>query len=51
MTLDELETDTATQQAVEALVNLSQDSMDIIAWALSELLERLAIVRRVFRPL
>ncbi|KAJ7094350.1 hypothetical protein C8R44DRAFT_384405 [Mycena epipterygia] len=43
MTLDELETDTATQQAVEALVNLSQDSMDIIAWALSELLERLAI--------
>ncbi|KAJ6460124.1 hypothetical protein C8R47DRAFT_1161242 [Mycena vitilis] len=42
MELDELEADTATQQAVEALVTLSQDSMDIIAWALSELLERLA---------
>ncbi|KAJ6532260.1 hypothetical protein DFH09DRAFT_1370329 [Mycena vulgaris] len=41
--LDELETDTATQQAVDALVTLSHDSMDIIAWALSELLERLAI--------
>jgi hypothetical protein len=48
MKLDELEADNATQQAVEALVTLSQDSMDIIAWALSELLERLAIVRRLF---
>lgn len=47
MKLDELEADTATQQAVEALVTLSHDSMDIIAWALSELLERLAIVRRL----
>ncbi|KAJ7724736.1 hypothetical protein DFH07DRAFT_1066990 [Mycena maculata] len=43
MKLDELEADTATQQAVEALVTMSHDSMDIIAWALSELLERLAI--------
>lgn len=43
LTLDDLEGDTATQQAVEALVTLSHDSMDIIAWALSELLERLAI--------
>ncbi|KAJ6560168.1 hypothetical protein B0H19DRAFT_1376000 [Mycena capillaripes] len=42
MKLDELEADNATQQAVEALVTLSQDSMDIIAWALSELLEQLA---------
>ncbi|KAF8207849.1 hypothetical protein K438DRAFT_2013261 [Mycena galopus ATCC 62051] len=42
MTLDELEADTAAQQAVEALVTLAADSMDIIAWALSELLERLA---------
>ncbi|KAJ7265356.1 hypothetical protein B0H12DRAFT_1201035 [Mycena haematopus] len=47
MTLDELEADTAAQQAVEALVTLASDSMDIIAWALSELLERLAIVRRL----
>ncbi|KAJ7034157.1 hypothetical protein C8F04DRAFT_582650 [Mycena alexandri] len=40
--LDELEADNATQQAVEALVTLSQGSMDIITWALSELLENLA---------
>jgi len=31
-------------QAVEALVDLAYDSLDIIAWALSELLERLAKV-------
>ncbi|KAJ6587786.1 hypothetical protein B0H10DRAFT_2233906 [Mycena sp. CBHHK59/15] len=43
LSLDELEADTAMQQVVEALVTLSYDSMDIIAWALSELLERLAI--------
>ncbi|KAJ7055100.1 hypothetical protein C8F01DRAFT_470816 [Mycena amicta] len=43
MGLIDLEADTATQQAVEALITLSHDSMDIIAWALSELLERLAI--------
>ncbi|KAJ7668141.1 hypothetical protein B0H17DRAFT_990194 [Mycena rosella] len=43
LTLAEVEGDTATRQAVDALVNLSPDSMDIIAWALSELLERLAI--------
>ncbi|KAJ7181585.1 hypothetical protein C8R43DRAFT_1229418 [Mycena crocata] len=43
MGMDEIESDAATQQAVEALVTLSHDSMDIIAWALSELLERLAI--------
>ncbi|KAJ7167823.1 hypothetical protein C8R46DRAFT_1350755 [Mycena filopes] len=40
--LDELEADNAAQQAVEALVTLSQESMDLIAWALSELLEQLA---------
>ncbi|KAG5648701.1 hypothetical protein DXG03_000048 [Asterophora parasitica] len=34
--------DGAIQQAIEALVELSRDSVDIIAWALSELLERLA---------
>ncbi|KAF7302288.1 Ras-GAP domain-containing protein [Mycena indigotica] len=43
MDLIELEADTATQQALEALVTLTHDSMDIISWALSELLERLAI--------
>ncbi|KAF8076811.1 hypothetical protein FPV67DRAFT_1605221 [Lyophyllum atratum] len=42
VSLDYLEADTAIQQAIEALVELSHDSLDIIAWALSELLERLA---------
>ncbi|KAF7335246.1 hypothetical protein MSAN_02335100 [Mycena sanguinolenta] len=46
MDLDELEADTAAQQAVQALVALASDSMDIIAWALSELLERLAIPKK-----
>ncbi|KAJ6515229.1 hypothetical protein C8R45DRAFT_1049017 [Mycena sanguinolenta] len=46
MELDELEADTAAQQAVQALVALASDSMDIIAWALSELLERLAIPKK-----
>lgn len=45
ISLDRLEANTATQQAIEALVELSHDSLDIIAWALSELLERLAKVR------
>jgi hypothetical protein len=44
VSLDRLEADTATQQAIETLVELSHDSLDIIAWALSELLERLAKV-------
>ena len=34
------------QQAVETLVELSKDSLDMIAWALTELLDRLAKVRR-----
>ncbi|KAJ7821199.1 hypothetical protein B0H14DRAFT_2831907 [Mycena olivaceomarginata] len=42
MNLDELEADSAAQQAVESLVTLASDSMDIIAWALSEQLERMA---------
>jgi hypothetical protein len=42
--LDVLEQDKATQQAVEALVDLSMDSLDVISWKLSELLERLATV-------
>ncbi|GLB34218.1 putative GTPase-activator protein for Ras-like GTPases [Lyophyllum shimeji] len=42
VSLDRLEADTAIQQAIEALVELSHDSLDIIAWALSELLDRLS---------
>lgn len=42
--LDFIEADNATLRAVEALVQLSHDSLDIIAWSLSELLERLAKV-------
>lgn len=45
MSLDQLEADSATQQAIEALVDLSRDSLDVIAWTLSELLEKLAAVR------
>jgi hypothetical protein len=44
VSLDRLEADTATQQAIETLVELSHDSLDIIALALSELLDRLAKV-------
>ncbi|KAF5334397.1 hypothetical protein D9611_013526 [Ephemerocybe angulata] len=40
--LDKLESDPLTQQAIETLVELSHDSLDIIAWALSELADRLA---------
>lgn len=47
LALDVLEGDPATQGAVDALVELANDSLDIIAWSLSELLERLAKVRRV----
>lgn len=35
-------------QAVETLVELSKDSLDMIAWALSELLDRLAKVRPIY---
>lgn len=45
MALDIVEADPATQSAVEALVELSHDSLDIIAYSLCELLERLAKVR------
>ncbi|KAG6919754.1 hypothetical protein DXG01_001588 [Tephrocybe rancida] len=38
--LDRLEADTAVQQVIETLVELSHDSLDIIALALCELLER-----------
>jgi neurofibromin 1 len=42
--LDIVESDPATQRAVCALVEIAHDSLDIIAWSLSELLERLAKV-------
>ncbi|KDQ64130.1 hypothetical protein JAAARDRAFT_118551 [Jaapia argillacea MUCL 33604] len=42
LSLETIEADRAVQQAVESLVELSRDSLDIIAWALSELLEKLA---------
>lgn len=44
-----VERDRPTQQAIETLIELSKESLDIIAWALSEQLDRLAKVRRVFR--
>ena len=46
--LDHLEADTTIQQSIEALVELSNDSLDIIAWALTELLDRLVKVSRFF---
>jgi len=42
LSLDIVESDPATQRAVCALVEIAHDSLDIIAWSLSELLERLA---------
>ncbi|EMD40361.1 hypothetical protein CERSUDRAFT_148314 [Gelatoporia subvermispora B] len=42
ITLTELEDDDAIQQAVESLVDLSRDSLDTIAWSLSELLDKLS---------
>ncbi|KAJ3504772.1 hypothetical protein NLJ89_g7765 [Agrocybe chaxingu] len=42
LSLDRVESDQPTQQAIETLVELSKDSLDMIAWALSELLDRLA---------
>ncbi|KAH0826197.1 hypothetical protein J3R83DRAFT_5632 [Lanmaoa asiatica] len=48
LALDVVEGDLATQCAVDALVELAYDSLDIIAWSLSELLERLAKVRHLY---
>ncbi|TBU46391.1 hypothetical protein BD309DRAFT_622853 [Dichomitus squalens] len=42
ISLTELEADDAVQQTVEALVDLSRDSLDMISLALTEQLERLA---------
>lgn len=39
--LTEIESDEAMQQAIESLVELSRESLDHIAWALAELLEKL----------
>ena len=44
--LDRVESDMPTRQAIETLVELSVDSLDMIAWTLSELLDRLAKVSR-----
>ncbi|KAH9948737.1 hypothetical protein B0H21DRAFT_787622 [Amylocystis lapponica] len=42
ISLTEVENDDAVGQVIESLVELSRDSLDIIGWALSELLEKLA---------
>ncbi|KAH7887502.1 hypothetical protein F5I97DRAFT_2056906 [Phlebopus sp. FC_14] len=42
LALDVVEADPATQRAIEALVELEHDSLDITAWSLSKLLQRLA---------
>ncbi|KAG1752509.1 uncharacterized protein EDB91DRAFT_1102988 [Suillus paluster] len=42
LSLDVVESDPATQRAVCALVEIAHESLDIISWSLSELLERLA---------
>ncbi|CAK5277391.1 unnamed protein product [Mycena citricolor] len=42
MGLDELETDSVAQQAVEALVALARDGLDFVAWELSNVLASLA---------
>ncbi|KAI0089247.1 hypothetical protein BDY19DRAFT_1089227 [Irpex rosettiformis] len=40
-TLADLENNDAIQQAVESLVDISRDSLDIVAWALTERLDKL----------
>lgn len=42
ITLTEIEADDAVLQVVETLVEMSRESLDIIGWALTELLEKLA---------
>ena len=46
----DLEEEQAVQQAVESLVELAKDSLDIIAWALTEQLDKLAKVGRGLSP-
>lgn len=43
----QVEADEALQQAIETLVNLSHDSVDIITWAIAELLDKFAKVRNL----
>jgi hypothetical protein len=42
-TLSDLENNDAIQQAVESLVDISRDSLDIVAWALTERLDKLRV--------
>ena len=42
----QVEADDALQQAIETLVDLSHESVDVIAWAIAELLDKFAKVRR-----
>ncbi|KAM6496242.1 hypothetical protein JOM56_008948 [Amanita muscaria] len=41
LSLDRVEADKATQQAIETLVQLSHDSIDVLAWTLADLLHSL----------
>lgn len=50
ISIDRLESDSAIQQAIEALAALSVDSLDQIAWALSEQTERLSKVNAEPEP-
>lgn len=43
--MDRLEAETATGQTVDALINLSHETLDTIALALGEVLEKLSKVR------
>jgi len=47
--LARVETDLSMRQTIETLVSLSRDSLDMIVWALTELLDRLAKVCDVQR--
>ena len=46
--MDRVEDDVATQQTIEMLVELSIDSLDMIALALSELLDSISNVSSIF---
>jgi hypothetical protein len=47
--LDVSESDEAVQQIIEALVHLSADSLDMVAWSLADQMERLLKVRLAYR--
>lgn len=44
LSLDRVETEKPTQQAIEALIELSHDSIDVIAWHLADILHMLTKV-------